>query len=129
MFLLGLCRMVPDPIKWSKYLISFRIFWWSFHCSTLHEPYRNRDGLASYSPDINPCDFFLCRQMKVEVYLKKPQTFASIEHYVCHGCQLISTDTLSRVSANFVLKLGHIISAKGGYFKSIVFSFLAVSSP
>lgn len=67
--------------------------------------------------------------MKGEVYQKKPQTFANIEHYVCNARHLISTDILSRVSANFVLRLGHIIYAKAGYFESFVFSFLSVSAP
>lgn len=73
-----------------------------------------------YSPDLNPCDFFLWGHLKDAVYRKNPQTLEQVEEIISDECAAVSLTTLQKMSANFVLRLRHLIAADGAHFENIV---------
>lgn len=73
-----------------------------------------------YSPDLNPCDFFLWGHLKDAVYRKNPQTLEQVEEIISDECAAVSLTTLQKISANFVLRLRHLIAADGAHFENIV---------
>lgn len=73
-----------------------------------------------YSPDLNPCDFFLWGYLKDTVYSRNPQTLEQLQQFICEACASISVETLQRVTSNFILRLRHVIAVKGGHIETIV---------
>lgn len=73
-----------------------------------------------YSPDMNPCDFFLWGHLKDQVYRQNPKTIEQLKQYISSACEAIPPDTLSKVSGNFIQRLRHIIATHGGYVENIV---------
>ena len=73
-----------------------------------------------YSPDMNPCDFFLYRHLEDQVYHHSPETIEQLEQYIYSACETIPPETLTLVSAHFVQRLHHIIAAHGGYLGNII---------
>ena len=73
-----------------------------------------------YSPDLTPCDFFLSGYRKDQVHRQQPQTMEELEQYISVACEAIRAEMFERVSANFLLRLRHIVAANGGYFENII---------
>ena len=73
-----------------------------------------------YSPDLNPCDFFLWGYLKDTVYGKNPTSLQELEQFIENTCVSIPSSILEKVAESFILRLRHIIVAEGQYFENIV---------
>lgn len=73
-----------------------------------------------YSPDLNPCDFFLWGYLKDRVYKNKPTTLDELKEAIKSEIREIPRETYKNVAANFVLRLRHVIAIGGGHFETIV---------
>jgi len=74
----------------------------------------------AYSPDLNPCDFYLWGYLKDKVYQTNPKTIEDLEAAIHRETEAISVETLAKVIENFQLRLRHIIAAGGAPFENIV---------
>ncbi|GBM26475.1 hypothetical protein AVEN_206164-1 [Araneus ventricosus] len=74
-----------------------------------------------YSPDLTPCDYFLCGALKDTVYGNHPSTLDELESTICVAYNSISVEILKDVMSNFILRLRHLIFSNGEHFENIVF--------
>ncbi len=58
-----------------------------------------------YSPDLNPCDFFLWGYLKDKVYAQNPQTLEQLENIIQTEIFNIPNSVLNDVIENFQLRL------------------------
>ncbi|GBN95219.1 hypothetical protein AVEN_120653-1 [Araneus ventricosus] len=91
------------------------------HVVALYYEMRTKSGMVwpPYSPDLTPCDFF-GGYLKDMMYPHNPQTIVELEQYISAAYQTIPTEMFARASANFVLRLCHVVVANSGYFENIV---------
>ena len=82
------------------------------HPGALHWP--------PYSPDRNPCDFYLWGHMKDLVYKKNPTDLNSLKKSITDSFASIKRETLEQVTDNFVTRLRYCIASEGSYFENIV---------
>ncbi|GBN36265.1 hypothetical protein AVEN_57767-1 [Araneus ventricosus] len=73
-----------------------------------------------YSPDLNPCDFFLWGHMKDLVYKKKPTDLINLKKYITDTFASIKRKTLELVTDNFVTMLRYCITSDGSHFEIIL---------
>ena len=74
-----------------------------------------------YSPDLNPCDYFLWGYLKDRVYRNNPHTVAELEANISNEVAAISLDTLERVVGNFARRLDLMVeSDDGGHFENVL---------
>lgn len=73
-----------------------------------------------YSPDLNPCDYFLWGYLKDRVYINKPKSLDELKENIRREIRNIPQDTLKNVTANFVMRLRHVIAVEGGHFETLV---------
>ncbi|GBM77085.1 hypothetical protein AVEN_179862-1 [Araneus ventricosus] len=72
----------------------------------------------SYSPDLNPYDFFLWGRMKQLVY-NKPTDIISLKRFITDSFASIKRKALELVTANFVVRLCYCIISDGSHFENI----------
>lgn len=73
-----------------------------------------------YSPDLNPCDYFLWGYLKERVYSSGPQNLEQLENAIKNEIGLISSEMISRVLNNFKDRIRHLIVTDGKHFENIM---------
>lgn len=66
-----------------------------------------------YSPDLNPCDFFLWGYLKDRIYRNEPSTIEDLKAKIVQECHTISVDTFSKVIGGFKRRLAAVIEQEG----------------
>ncbi|KAF8795408.1 hypothetical protein HNY73_003259 [Argiope bruennichi] len=80
---------------------------------------------STYSPDRNPCDFYLRDHVRGFVYKKKPTDLISLKGSIIHSSAIIKKKALEIVTDNFVTRLCHYITYEGSHFKASCIKFLS----
>lgn len=82
----------------------------------------NEEGIdwPPYSPDLNPCDFFLWGYLKDRVYANRPRTILELKDAISDEIQSIPAETFRKVAENFGHRIRHVIEIEGGHFEHIV---------
>ena len=73
-----------------------------------------------YSPDINPCDFYLWGHLKDRVYRTPPRTLDDLKKAITEQVKAIESQVLERVVANFEKRLRDLIASDGGHFENLI---------
>lgn len=73
-----------------------------------------------YSPDLNPCDFWLWSFLKDHIYKRNPKNIDELENAINDGVASIDPGMLDRVIDNFAARLQYIISSEGRHFENIL---------
>ena len=83
---------------------------------------RNSDfNWPAYSPDLNPCDFYLWGFLKSRVYSDPyPQTLEQLKVNIKREMKKISKDTIESVVNNFSARTRHVLSKRGAWFEQII---------
>ncbi len=83
--------------------------------------YRERYGYGltwpSYSPDMNPCDFFLWGYLKDRVYRNRPTTIIELKQAILDEAANIPADVLARTINNFKKRCEGVRLAKGRHIE------------
>jgi histone-lysine N-methyltransferase SETMAR len=74
-----------------------------------------------YSPDLNPCDFFLWGHLKDRVYQPPPQTIEQLKEAIRREIRAIGSEVLKSVFVNFEKRLRHLIVSEGRHFENMVY--------
>ena len=98
----------------------------------IHKVYGNRaigqeypkfahGGIAwpPYSPDLNPCDYFLWGHIKDHCYTNKPRTNEELITVIKKVVGDIKTDILERVFYSFRKRLDYCANSNGAHFENI----------
>lgn len=72
---------------------------------------------APYSPDLNPCDYFLWGYLKDEVYRGSPRTVEEVKARIRTKISEITTETLRDVIGNFESRLHAVIEKEGAHIE------------
>lgn len=70
-----------------------------------------------YSPDLNPCDFFLWGYLKDKVYRAKPQTLDDLKEAITDEIQSLDRTTLKNVIRGFESRLHAAIEQEGAHIE------------
>ncbi|GBM95650.1 hypothetical protein AVEN_130011-1 [Araneus ventricosus] len=73
-----------------------------------------------YSPNLNPCDFFLWGHMKDLVCKEKPTDLISIKRSITDSISSIKRKTLELVTDSFVTRLSYCITSDGSHIETIL---------
>ena len=76
-----------------------------------------------YSPDQNPCDFFLWGALKDTVHRNNPAPLDELESLIGVACDSIFVETLQDVMSNFIVRLRHLIVSNEEHFVKILLRF------
>ena len=77
--------------------------------------------LPTYSPDLNPCDFYLWGYLKGRVYTNPvPKTIGDLKKNIRREVRKIKPDTLKKVSENVLTRLQKVLSTKGSWIEHII---------
>lgn len=71
-----------------------------------------------YSPDLNPCDFFLWGYLKDEVYCNNPKSIEELKAAIKHEVQNIDQDTLRNVVRGFETRLHAVVEQEGAHIEN-----------
>ena len=72
-----------------------------------------------YSPDLNPCDFWLWGSLKDKIYRNRIANLAQRKTAIINAIDQIDTENvLPRVFREFEARLMHIVEADGGHFEN-----------
>lgn len=72
---------------------------------------------APYSPDLNPCDYFLWGYLKDQVYREKPRTIEDLKRAVEEKIRTISPETLKNVIRGFEDRLHAVVETDGAHIE------------
>ena len=72
-----------------------------------------------YSPDLNPCDFFLWGYLKEIVWKSNPKTVPELQRAITSAFGTIEKSLCERVMASFKNRLTTIIAKEGGHFEHL----------
>lgn len=70
-----------------------------------------------YSPDLNPCDFFLWGYLKDKVYRDNPTTIEDLKTAISREIATIDQDTLKNVIRGFESRLHAVIEVEGAHIE------------
>ena len=73
-----------------------------------------------YSPDLNPCDYFLWGYLKERIYDNNPQTLADLKDNVRRETRRMSADMIGRVIDNFNVRVAATIRQEGVWIEHII---------
>lgn len=73
-----------------------------------------------YSPDFNPCDFFLWGNLKDKVYSTNPKTVSELKCAIQRQIEAIDVPTLESVMQHFVLRMRHAIARDGRHIEYVI---------
>lgn len=103
------------------------------HCSNISLEFLRRhfpgDRLISrrtdfpwppYSPDLNPCDYFLWGYLKERIYQNNPQTLPALKDNIKREIRSIPADMIGRVIDNFNARVGAVIRQRGAWIEHII---------
>lgn len=71
----------------------------------------------AYSPDLNPCDFFLWGYLKSRAYINRPRTIDDLKTEIIAAASNIPEDMTARVMANFKKRLVAVQTANGRHIE------------
>ena len=77
----------------------------------------SKEKWPPYSPDLNPCDFFLWGYLKSVVYNPLPKTLNDLKVNIEREIKNINADMLKSSFVNFEKRCHLIIEAKGGHIE------------
>lgn len=72
---------------------------------------------SPYSPDMNPCDYFLWGYLKDRVYANNPQNFEELENNIWDEIDKIPPEMIIRVINEFPKRLECVLEQNGGHFE------------
>jgi len=73
-----------------------------------------------YSPDLNPCDYWLWGHLKDFVYHKSPKNVPELKNAILEGVKTIGPEVARRAIFNFVVRLQHIVTCEGNHIENIL---------
>ena len=73
-----------------------------------------------YSPDLNPCDYFLWGYLKDNVYKNNPQSIDELKLAITKEINGISVNILQKVIDNFGIRLERVQQLKGGHIENVI---------
>ena len=73
-----------------------------------------------YSPDLNPCDFFLWGYLKDRVYQEPHSSLSQLESALVREVSAIEVTTLKSVLRSFANRLDFVIKHQGAHFENFV---------
>ena len=95
-----------------------------FHDRVIGLRYKSRYGggidWPPYSPDINPCDFFLWGYLKEKVYQRRPRTLEDIRKAIIAEIDEITQEMISNVISGFKSRLEELVDSNGAHFEQYV---------
>lgn len=71
----------------------------------------------SFSPDLNPCDFFLWGYLKDNIYKNEIQDVDSLKEMIKNEISKIDNELCVRVIASFKKRLEAVIQSSGGHIE------------
>ncbi|KAK9716768.1 hypothetical protein QE152_g24564 [Popillia japonica] len=74
-----------------------------------------------YSPDLNPCDFYLWRSLKDTVYRVGIDTVDDLEMAIRQRIEAIPYATLQAACVEFEKRLQNVIVARGSHFDNLIY--------
>ena len=74
-----------------------------------------------HSPDLTPCDFFLCGYLKAEVYKHWPQTLKALKDAIPEEVADIPPEMTNTVMENFRKRLRQCIANNGRHLSDVIF--------
>ena len=83
---------------------------------------RNADFLwPPYSPDLNPCDYYLWGFLKSRVYSDPvPQTTEQLKQNIRREVRRIKQTTVSSAVDNLLVRIQNLVFQKGSWFEQII---------
>lgn len=92
-----------------------------FHGRVIGLEYESRYGCGiewpPYSPDINPCDYYLWGNLKDKVYQPAPATAEGLKTRIREEINKITTEELRRVIGNFAKRLKEVQEHDGAHIE------------
>ena len=87
----------------------------------LDYPGSSLEGLEwpPYSPDLNPCDYFLWGYLKDKVWQSNPKTISELKRAISGQVAEISTEICQKVIRGFEGRLTAVIAKDGGHFEHL----------
>ncbi|KAF0711882.1 DUF4817 domain-containing protein [Aphis craccivora] len=73
------------------------------------------------SSDLNPCDYFLWRYLKAEVFKHRPRTIEELKEAIRQEISAIPLDMLAKVMENFRERLHMCVARQGNHLDDITF--------
>ena len=73
-----------------------------------------------YSPDLNPCDYFLWGYLKERIYQNNPQTLTALKDNIRREIRMIPADMIGRVIDNFNARVGAVIRQRGAWIEHVI---------
>ena len=73
-----------------------------------------------YSPDLNPCDFWLWGYLKDFVYKEQLNTVVELKDAIDKGARAIGPDMAKRAILSFVERLRFIVNSEGSHIENIL---------
>ena len=74
-----------------------------------------------YSPDLNPCDFFLWGYLKSKVFTNPtPKTTEELKENIRKEARKLKLDTVKSAVDNCLTRYQHVLSNKGRWFEQII---------
>ena len=73
-----------------------------------------------YSPDLNPCDYYLWGYLKDRIYRETPLTINELKQVIFREIRAIENQVLNSVFKNFELRLLHSVETKGSHFENLL---------
>lgn len=75
----------------------------------------------AYSPDLNPCDFYLWGYLKSKVYLDPPpETLQDLKKRIKSEIKKITATSLKKVCENFANRLQKVKANRGGWIEHTI---------
>ena len=74
-----------------------------------------------YSPDLNPCDYFLWGYLKDSIYKETPKTIDDLKTAISDQIHAIGRDTCEAVITGFEKRLRHVVVSDGAHFENIIY--------
>ena len=78
-------------------------------------------GWPSYSPDLNPADFFLWGYLKERVYLDPvPKTIEQLKNNIRREAKKLKIDMVKRAIDNMLPRVQNLLCRKGAWFEKLL---------
>ena len=69
-----------------------------------------------YSPDLNPCDFYLWGFLKDFVFKTSVSSIEEMKNKIISGCEQVSESTCKKVIDNFNFRVNYCATKRGKHF-------------
>lgn len=73
-----------------------------------------------YSPDLNPCDYFLWGYLKDRIYRTAPTTLDDLKIAITQEVTAIGADALKYVIRNFQKRVYELVVSNGKHFENLI---------